>query len=227
MRNDIAKEQEEKDEKKKTPKKVITRTSIEQEEKAKPGWNSLKYVETYVKQLERDYNRAKKRAEKGILCIKMDIYEKRVKSLNLAIAERMQNNKSHGTESIIYSIKESEDEEDDQESRSVMSDMTLRTTNSYKSIVSPEKHSIVKKGQQSSNTNNRPVLESLGKTRKSGSNQIEKENNSSEGDLKKDKPIEITQDERSVCSEMTLETKVKDINENERNEDQRITLGLI
>ena len=60
MRNDIAKEQEEKDEKKKTPKKVITRTSIEQEEKAKPGWNSLKYVETYVKQLERDYNRAKK-----------------------------------------------------------------------------------------------------------------------------------------------------------------------
>lgn len=65
MRNDTTKEQKEEEEAKKKPaRKVITRVTIENEEKNKPGWNSLKYVETYVKQLERDYNRAKKELRK-------------------------------------------------------------------------------------------------------------------------------------------------------------------
>ena len=152
----------------------------------------------------------------------MDIYEKRVKELNLAIAERMLNNMNHGNNSIIYSIKESEDEGDEQESTSVMSNMTIKTNNSYRSIVSPDKSNKKSIGTNANNPIGRPVLESLGKTRKAETTKKEKENtHEEEGENKyANEPKTITQDDRSEYSEMTIDTNANNKKEEEMQTEQ-------
>ena len=140
----------------------------------------------------------------------MEIYKKQVKALNLAIAEQMCNNKMNGNDSIIYSIKESKEEGIKQDDMLVMSDITTKTMNLYKSMVLPEKTASQNTPENNKKMNNGPVLESLGKTRKSETNnnaEEKKQHLDNNGKSSKNVPMEVTQDNRSVYSKMTLETK--------------------
>ena len=164
---------------------------MEKAESKKTGWKSLRFVETTLKRMERDYTNIINTEERRKMRMKIDIYEKRNKWLMVQELEREKREKR--------AQQEKEKSIDAEETNTIMSDITQKTINNRKPItpvhqVTPNREAIGRKA-----TGTGVVLETLGKVRtkkNSGNcaNDKEEQNNTNK----------VTQeDNRTIMSDIT------------------------
>ena len=214
---------------KKEGKVISSKRSINE----KPGWTNIKDVEEKLRELEKQYKRASDTKTRKKLSTLIDTYEKQVKAINVAIVQEAknkqeENNKTNKKE--IFTIQE-ESESENEDSNSIMSDITMKTMNSvqkspYKDTASKNlfnkdvNKSKTEKKKQGENNNTTVVLESLGTTRKHSMK--------SDGKKMTAEAAKITQDDSTVMSEITINREPKEnetpenTQENNINEEEKI-----
>lgn len=161
-------------------------------------------VEAKLVTLGKQYQEARSELTKGKLRKLTDIYKKQAKLLNI---RKIQQNKTRENSKDIYPIDE-ETENESEEIVSVMSDITIKTVNS--SYKSPNKvqetdwstrKSGEKKERKEKEPPEKPVLESLGKTRKHSATNLQNQTNMKS---RSGKAIQITQNDGTIVSEDKL-----------------------
>ena len=206
-----------------TGKDDKTKEEIRKKEQVKPGWTSIKDVEQKLSDLGKQLMRARTERSKNQISKLIDVYEKQAKALIIQkhAKEEEANEKLNENAKKIYTI-----EEEDNEECSVMSDVTTKTTNSYKKILNstPQRRKPTNGTDKSPYSKDHPsynsgvVLETLGKTRnkekksankdKKGEKDGTKEERNEESTEKQSKnpAIIVTQeDDCSVMSAITYE----------------------
>ena len=208
---------------KKEGKVISSKRSINE----KPGWTNIKDVEEKLRELEKQYKRASDTKTRKKLSTLIDTYEKQVKAINVAIVQEAknkqeENNKTNKKE--IFTIQE-ESESENEDSNSIMSDITMKTMNSvqkspYKDTASKNlfnkdvNKSKTEKKKQGENNNTTVVLESLGTTRKHSMK--------SDGKKMTAEAAKITQDDSTVMSEITINREPKENETPENTQENNI-----
>ena len=175
-------------------------------EEKKQGWTNVADVEAKLIKLENQYKRTKEESTKKKLRKLIDIYEKQAKQLNIKNAQ--QNKEiTNKIDKEIHPIQEEDEKSNSDDNNTIMSDLTIKTTNSVHVNSTPSKNTKTKynksprkkNGDNQNNQHNNTKLESLGKTRKAnkGRQQITKT------PTKTKKTMMITQDDGTIMSEAT------------------------
>ena len=117
---------------KKEGKVISSKRSINE----KPGWTNIKDVEEKLRELEKQYKRASDTKTRKKLSTLIDTYEKQVKAINVARVQEAKNKQKENNETNkkeIFTIQE-ESESENEDSNSIMSDITMKTMNSVQKI---------------------------------------------------------------------------------------------
>ena len=209
-----------------------TNEDIRKQEQKKPGWTSIVDVERKLLDLSKQLERAKKERSKRQIKKLIDVYEKQAKALNIKKSEEDKEAKERKMKEAneIFPI-----EEENEEEASVMSDITEKTNNSYKRVLSltptrKKPTSATDKSPYSERYDSGKsgvVLESIGLTRKGEEKQsisktVVNKDLTSEVDCEnraQEKAIKITQDDTlSVMSDITYRKDTPNVEEKEKGE---------
>lgn len=172
---------------------------IEREKSTKQSWKTIKNVEAMLKKLSRDLSNAKKVESKKLLQIKINIYERRNKSL--IVAKKNKEKKREQEQNISANTMN----EGNRGARTIMSNLTQKTFNS-RLPTTPTFKMMATTGKERDNSQKTTViLESLGLTRKK-----ETKNKGTEEEQKKEEinhNIVTQEKDRTIMSDITKWTK--------------------
>ena len=202
-----------------TPKIDTKKLREIQEEYKNEGnkWSEINYVEQNTKYLEEQLQLAKTQKTKNEIKKLIDIYEKRLKYLNLEMIERKRKEK-HEIEAREVIEIEDDNEKGDEDDKTIMSDITIKTNNSVMkgNKITPQK--LPNYTPEKHTETNKAKLEFIGKTRraetkekqeKEKENKKENEYPNEQGVPEKKKErnsnqkSNITQDDGTIMSEVT------------------------
>ena len=153
-------------------KSIIERSTEIEQEKGEE-WNDLNIVENQLKELQSRYTKTNIKTNQEKMSKLINAYEKQVKAILIKI--KIKDRKTEETKKVTYSINDEDDlVEEEVDNKSIMSDITNKTSNGKKEETNKEKNSyrqIMKSPERNTHITTQR-LESLGKIRKTKGNDV-------------------------------------------------------